>query len=206
MRNASRAARMLLTVLTGAACGGGVRVQVPPRLDLIPYQRVGLVVFTVENAEGSLHAFATERFGEAVLGAQRIELLELGEQLALLGQETPGRYGPAAARAIGESNDVPAVFFGHLVVSNIKPKASLSDLARMRAEVDVSLSVRLLSTESGSTVWSRSSRATATVAELNVSGGLPSFGARDPEDAYGELVDRLVREVTRDLRPTWTRR
>jgi hypothetical protein len=198
---------MLLVVLASAACGGGrARVQVPPRLDLVPYQRVGLVVFTVENAEGSLHTFATQRFGEAVLGAQRIELLELGEQRDLLGQDTPGRYGPAAARAVGEAHDVSAVFFGHLVVSNIKPKASLSDLARMRAEVDVSLSVRLLSTASGSTVWSRSSRATATVAELTLSGGLPRFGARDPEDAYGELVGRLVREVTRDLRPTYARR
>lgn len=204
MRIGAPASVILLATLSGA-CGGGTRVQVPPRLDLIPYQRVGLVLFTVENAEGSLQDFATQRFGEAVLGAQRIELLELGDQSALIEQGRPPRYGAAAAMAIGQARDVPAVFVGHLVVSNVKPKASLSDLARMRAEVDVSLAVRLLSTASGATVWSRSSRATATVAELTLSGGLPRFGARDPEEAYGELVDRLVRQVTRDLRPTWVR-
>ena len=45
-------------------------VLVPPRLDLVPYGRVGLVTFTVENAKGTLHEFATRRFEEAVLQAQ----------------------------------------------------------------------------------------------------------------------------------------
>jgi len=40
------------------------------RLDLQPYGRLGLVTFTVENAKGSLHEFATERFAEDMLAAQ----------------------------------------------------------------------------------------------------------------------------------------
>jgi hypothetical protein len=39
-----------------------------------------------------------------------------------------------------------------------------------------------------------------------LNGGIPDFGARDPNEAYGELVDVLVRDVTRDMRATWVRR
>src|SRR5256886_11870073 len=52
----------LLVLLVVSGCGGGRRsVLLPPRLDLQPYGRLGLVTFTVENAKGSLHEFATER-------------------------------------------------------------------------------------------------------------------------------------------------
>lgn len=201
-----RLSRCAFAFTTLALACGGSRVRVPPQLDLAPYQSVGLVLFTVENAKGSLHELATARFGEEVLGAQRVEILELGDQSRLLQETGQIRYAAAEARAIGEEHAVPAVFFGHLVVSNVRPAASLGDVARLRAEVDVSLSVRLLSTESGGTLWSRSSKATGTVGQLTVSGGIPDFGARDPNEAYGELVDVLVHEVTRDMRPTWQRR
>jgi hypothetical protein len=29
------------------------------------------------------------------------------------------------------------------------------------------------------------------------------FGAKDPKQAYGRMVNRLVELVTEDLRPTW---
>lgn len=43
------------------------------------------------------------------------------------------------------------------------------------------------------------------VGGLAVVDGEPHFSARDPKEAYGRLVDRLVLAVTRDLRPTWRR-
>jgi len=69
MRAYLRACVVLLLLTAFAACGGK-RVLVPPRLDLMPYGRVALVIFTVENAKGSLHEFATQRFAEEVLAAQ----------------------------------------------------------------------------------------------------------------------------------------
>src|SRR2546425_7532326 len=73
-----RSALASILVLLAAACGGN-KVLVPPRLDLRPYGKLGLVTFTVENAKGSLRQFATERFAEEMLAAQPgIEVLELG--------------------------------------------------------------------------------------------------------------------------------
>jgi hypothetical protein len=205
MRDCIPVSAAVLAALASTACGGGTTVQVPPELDLTQYQRVALVMFTVENAKGSLHELATERFAEQMLDAQRIEVLELGDQSWLLAETGQRRYGPAEARAVGKEQGVSAVFFGHMIVSEVKPTASLSDLARVGAEVDVSLSVRMLSTESGATLWGSSSEATGKVAEMVFDGGIPDFGARDPSEAYGELVDVLVHDVTRDMRPTWVR-
>ena len=77
MRRLTAVAAILILV-SGLACAAK-RVLVPARMDLHPYGKLGLVTFSVENAKGSLHQFATERFAENVLAAQPgIEILELG--------------------------------------------------------------------------------------------------------------------------------
>jgi hypothetical protein len=185
------------------ACGGKY-VWVAPRLDLQPHSPVGLVTFTIENAQGSLHEVATQRFAEAAFaGQENIEILELGDAESLLSRIGETELGPRAAQAIGEQHRVPAVFVGHLVVSNVKPSGGLTPFGgpRLRATVTVDLIVRLLSTATGGTLWSRSARATETVGEVGLVNGRPVFGAEDPNEAYGRLVDLLVDDVTMDLRP-----
>src|SRR5438552_18289050 len=74
-----RSSGALLLILLAAGCGGN-KVLVPPRLDLRPYGKLGLVTFTVENAKGSLHQFATERFDEELMAAQPgFEVMVLGQ-------------------------------------------------------------------------------------------------------------------------------
>lgn len=202
-----------LAVLAVFGCGGATyvhhRVLLPPNLDLVPYGRVGLVIFTVENAKGSLQEFATRRFEEDALAAQRgIEVLELGPADSVLRRVGQTELGPAAAQALGGARGVPAVFFGHLKVSNVKPSVGLIGLTLplVKATVSAELVVELLSTSSGGTVWRASAAATEEVGELALIGGVPYFSAQNPNDAYGLLVNRLVRAVTYDLRPTWEER
>jgi hypothetical protein len=200
-----RPAVVLLVVMSGIACASH-RILVPPRLDLQPYQRIGLVTFTAEGAKGTLHEFATRRFEEEALGAQTgIEILELGSADSVLRQTKQTELGAAAAQALGASRDMPAVFFGHLKVSNVKPSGGLLGLAvpHLEATVSAELSVELVSTKSGGTVWRASSAATDKVGEIALVGGEPVFSARNPNDAYGRLVNYMVAVVTRDLRATW---
>jgi hypothetical protein len=77
----------------------------------------------------------------------------------------------------------------------------------VRGAITGELTVRLLSTRTGGTVWRSSSAANGTVGRVAVSGsgGLPSVSVRDQEEAYGEMVRSLVADVTRDLRPTWVK-
>src|SRR5438046_10610994 len=106
MRSGGRSACVVLLVVS--ACGGGRRsVLVPPRLDLQPYGRLGLVTFTVENAKGTLHEFATERFAEDMLAAQPgTEVLELGAQDSLLQRVGGQELGMAAVQALGQEHEL----------------------------------------------------------------------------------------------------
>jgi hypothetical protein len=198
---------VLLVMLAGLACGSH-RVLLPPRLNLSPYGQIGLVTFTAENAKGSLHEFATQRFSEYVLAAQTgIEVLELGAADSVLRRTRATELGPAAAQALGGERGVPVVFFGHLKVSNVKPSGSLVGLSLPRVEATVSaeLSVELLSTKSGGTLWRSSAVASEKVGGLALVGGEPVFSAKDPNSAYGQLVNRLVYAVTYDMRSTWVK-
>jgi hypothetical protein len=184
------------------------RVLMPPREDLTQYHRVGLVVFTIENAKGSLHELATERFMNDVLyGQEGVEILELGDADELLAEVGEPELGARAAQRIGDAYGIPTVFFGHLNVSDVKPRGQLAglNLPHIEANVTVEMRVRLLSTESGGTMWSNSARATETVGHVGFDGRTPYFSAEDPNEAYGRLVDFLVHEVSADFRPYWVK-
>jgi hypothetical protein len=195
----SRTATLLL-VLCAAGCAAN-RVRVPPRLDLRPFAKLGLVTFTVENAKGSLHQLATDRFEEEVLAAQPgLEILDLGPLDSAL--------DVARAQQIGKQRGVAAVFAGHLKVTNPQASGGIAGLLtpHLEATIRVDLSVRLLATQSGGTVWRSSAWATQRVGEVALVGGELNFAARDPKEAYGALVNRLITLVGQDLWPTWQTR
>jgi hypothetical protein len=194
-----------------AACGGKkyVTVTIPPRLDVGQFERAALAMFTVENAKGSLHELATRRFAEHVLAAsQGVEVLELGSTEPVLQQVGERVFGPEAARSVGTAHDVPVVFAGHMKVSNVKPSGGIGGfgIPHVEATVAVELSVGLYSTRTGGTLWRSGASASEKVGQLSVAGGIPSFSAKDPNAAYGRLVDRLIAVVTQDLYPTYERR
>jgi hypothetical protein len=181
--------------------------QVPARLNLAPYGRVALVMFSGDQSSSAISSLATRRFAEALLANQSgIELLELGpSDSSLMGLASTGD-GMALAQALGKQRNVPAVFLGSLKVSNLKPQGHIdASGVSVRTGVSAELTVRLLSSSTGGTVWRSSAAANGTVGRLNISERLPSIALRDKEQAYGELVDELVSTVTRDLRPTWVK-
>jgi len=198
-----RVQRMLICFVILAAtvgCGGShrplrQRVLLPPNLNLVPYHNIGLFQFSVENAKGNLHEFATQRFEEYVLAAQTgIEMREFTST-----DSTRVFSAPA------DSNGCPVAFFGHLKISNVKPRGGLTaGLAPvLRASVTVELSVWLMNTRTGGVLWRRSSASTEEIGGLSLIGGMPSFSAHDPNDAYGHLINQLVYNVTYDVRSTW---
>ena len=200
------AAAILLTFLL-AGCAGH-RVLVPPHLDLTERQPVGLVTFTIENARGSLHEVATQRFLQEIFAGQPgVEVLELGDAERLLADVGETELNARVARAIGEEHGIPAVFVGHIRVGDVQPRGELRGLRlpRLEATVQVDLTVRLLSTSTGATIWSATNRAEERVGHLAIFDGEVDFSAENPNEAYGRLVEVLVYDLTRDLRPTWAR-
>jgi hypothetical protein len=182
--------------------------QVPARLDLVPYGRVALVTFVADQPNDGISSLATQRFAEALLSSQSgVELLELSTADSALRTLPVNADAGAIAQALGKQKGVPAVFVGALKVSNVKPKGHISTSGfNVRAGVSAELTVRLLSTSTGGTVWRSSALANGTVGRIDISDRLPSIAVRDKEEAYGELVQQLIAEVTRDLRPTWIKK
>jgi hypothetical protein len=180
---------------------------VPARLDLAPYGRIAVVAFSTDQSNSAMSTLATQRFAEALLASQSgIELLELDAADSTLRGLGANADGMALAQALGRERNIPAVFIGQLKVSGVKPRGKLSVSGmNVRAAVSAELTVRLLSTKTGGTVWRSSAAANGTVGKLSLSGSLPSIAMRDKEEAYGEVVGQLVSNVTRDMRPTWVK-
>ena len=100
------------------------------------------------------------------------------------------------------------MFFGQLAVTDAKPRGSVSvgGDVNVGATVSGELTVRLLSTSSGGTLWRSSGSANQSVGQVTMNAGrLPSISASDPNAAYANMVDEMVAQVTRDLRPTWVK-
>ena len=201
-----RWALALCGALALSACASKY-AQVPPRLDVRPHGQIALVTFAAPEEHRAMGELATRRFAEALLASQPgVELLELPASDSVLRSLPRGTDPIVIAQAIGEARNIPVVFVGELKVSGVKPRASLdvNDL-KLRASVSAELGVRLLSTRAGGTLWRSSSAASGTVGRVALAGGLPSVSMRATEEAYDELVGRLVEHVTGDLRPTWVK-
>jgi hypothetical protein len=211
--------RQICSLVLATACAGlsacvtkieappPVQVMVPPRVDLRAYDAVGIVELA-SNAKGNLHQFATQKLIETIVSAQPgSRILELGDEAHVLASIRRDELSFGAVQAIGEKYGVDAVLIGRLDVTNVKPRFQLSNLlTSMSAEADVeaALSARLLETESGATVWTNSAQTGETVAHVSVIPHGPSeFSASDPEEAYGRLVQVLVRRVSDDFQPRY---
>jgi hypothetical protein len=181
--------------------------RVPARLDLAPYGRIALVTFSSDQANLGLSTMASQRFAEALLASQSgIELLELNAADSLFRNLVDRGDGAALAQVLGRDKDVAAVFVGQLTMSKMKPRGHLdASGVNLKASVSAELTVRLLSTRTGGTMWRSSSVANGTVGRLAITDRLPSVAVRDKDEAYGEMVSRLVSDVTHDLRPTWVK-
>lgn len=196
-----RIVRLMMVALVAALAIAGCsrkRVLVEPAVDLSPHTPLGIVAFTADGSRSALAPVATQRFMAALLAAQPGNpILELGAVTAPV--------DAATARRLGSEHNVRSVIAGHLVVSNVKPRVAVLGGVSASAEATVALTVRMLSAETGATIWTRSARITEAIANLGVVDGQAVFGAQDADEAYGALVERLVREVTYDFRSTWVR-
>jgi hypothetical protein len=200
-----RKSLLILTILICLSCGPTVII--PPEIDLIPYERIGLISFTLEDAEGQLDKIATQLFLQEITshhrGVQIIELGNLGEVLEKVDKAT---LNQEAAIAIGEQFDVTSFFYGNIYVSDVKPKIDISALIqsmRIQASFSISMTARFLSTELGATLWTDSVHRKESVAYMSMGRDhIPNFDVRDQGEAYRELVERLIHELTQDFRPT----
>ena len=170
------------------------------------FEKIGLVEFS-SNPTGKLQTLASQDFLQTVQAAQpRVPVLELGDQAAVLAAVGRDKVDAETIRAIGRKFDVDAVIVGNLEFTDAKPRVGVNPTLSsvdLRADVEASLTTRLMEVGSGATVWTRSASSKETVAKVGLNGGNVYFGASDPEAAYGGLIQNLVDRITEDFRPYW---
>ncbi|MBM3294143.1 MAG: hypothetical protein FJY82_06410 [Candidatus Aminicenantes bacterium] len=179
----------------------------PPRVSLEPLGTVGLVEFRT-TAKGTIGVFAAQVFLEVVIKSQPgVRIKELGPEEALLAEVGADRPTSEAAAALGRKFGLDAVFFGTLEMSDIRPRidiASIITSATASADVEAVLSIKLIDAREGTTLWAGSARDRRSVGQVSIfKGGGVFFDARDPKEAYGDLVYALAHRVTRDFQ--WRR-
>lgn len=188
------------TVLT-AGCASKSRTQyqtvtVPPRVDLTAHELIAVVQFD-STGNDELGPLATRRFTDLARRDQGVVRI-----LRVEDPETDRRDG-TAVRGIGERHGARSVFIGRVEISSVRPNVSIARTLRsgsVTANVDATLTVDLVETETGASIWSASARVTREIGHVSVSGGRHiTFDAEDPEQAYGSLIDALVGQVTSDF-------
>lgn len=203
------AALVLVLSLWGCSSTRTVTVDVPPRMDLKPYATIGVVEFA-SNYDTATNARATREFQARIHSAQPgTRLLELGGREALLVAAGARQLDVDALRRIGEKARVDAIFVGDIVYSDPKTEVRINDLSRLdgsaRTEVRGDMSVKLVETRSGATVWSGTSWARRQVSRVNVSAQQGISGSTRDGDPRDEMVPALLQHATQDFRPTTAR-
>lgn len=187
--------------------GCGPVVLIPPEIDLIPFERIGLISFALENAAGRIDEIATQRFLQEITFHHRgIQILELGTMEDVLAKIGASDIDPDTAAVIGEQFGVTSFFYGKVAVSDVRPKIDINALIkgmRVQAVFSISATARFLSTETGATLWTDSVQEEDSLAYMSMGQGqVPYFDLRDQENVYRKLIERLIHELTRDFRPT----
>lgn len=199
---------VLLFFLSG--CSKTITIEIPPQVDLRSWPVIGIVDFAADTRK-ELSPAATQNFLTQLQSAQPgVRLLELGGREKVLQALQRRDLDSEAIKAIGAKYGVQAVFIGRLDVSDVKPDIKFSpDLtaASASAVVNGELSIKLLETDTGATVWSNGAHGKWSVGGMTLSSnGLSNVGYTDPTEKYEQMLRNLARVATNDFRPSYERR
>ena len=211
MRALTKLIPVALMLVATVGCGAKkYTYTVPPRIDLTQHEMIGVIEF-ISSEEGELGPLATRRFEEVARRDQgMVRMIEFGTEEQALRSVEGEILDPATFRMLGTEHNVRTILRGELTISEIKPDLSIAAALRsgtLSANVEATLAVQLIEATTGASLWSKSASAVRTVGQISVFGGEDFvFDAADPDLAYGELVNSLVGQVTRDFHVTYERR
>ena len=198
---------IFLTVLWVVGCTHKQKVMVPPRISLTPFNTIGFIAFS-SNVDDRLQQSVTQKFMQRVQSAQPgVRFLELGPMAPILTSFGADHLNPDILVTLAGKYRINAVFTGHLEISEVKPNIrwdSVATTVKAEAYLEGMLTVRLLETGSGATLWTNSSTAKKSVATIRLNRyGPAGVSINNPEAKYGKLIREVVSACTNDFFPTY---
>jgi hypothetical protein len=153
---------------------------------------------------------AMRQFQERVQEAQPgTRFLELGNRDAVLAGVGARDFDVQSLRRIGEKYRVNAVMLGEIVYSEPRTDIKVADLTKlegaMRTELRADISGRLIETQTGASVWTRSAWTKRQIGTLSVSAERGIAGGVSESNPREDMVPSLVYQLTHDFRPSTVR-
>jgi hypothetical protein len=190
-------------------CAHTVVVEIPPKIDLQPYETIGIVEFT-SNSNENLNQIATQKFMGFIQNAQpQVRFLELGPEDQLVTRLGRNSLDIESIKAIEKQYGVSSVFTGRFEISNVQPKVNIgTGLSSLHASAVVSISMvsKHWETMSGATIWSNSRQGRWKVAGIHSDSKDISFSMNNSDDQYGRYLEELAFAVTDNFRPHYVKR
>ena len=179
----------------------GCLARTPPKMDLKPYNQIGVIAFNLENARGNIGDLVASKFVQVISKShRRANLIKLGSL-----EEVQKRIGKSELdiKAIGDKYGVDAVFIGTVGLSDVKAhieESGLSANLKVLADATLTITAQLISTATGEVLWTNSITEKEKLAQIRMSGEIPTFAADDSDRAYGLMLEDLVYKLTADFR------
>ena len=184
------------------------KIMAPPEIDLLHYEQVGLISFSNNNVESQADEMATQVFLQEISRLQKgVQVIELGKLDDVLGQINKVTLNQEAVKAIGEHFGVASFFHGEINISDVKRSSrevtpKVISRVIFRVNLNISLTVRLYSTETGATLWADSAYREKNLDQiLNSPDSIPDFDIKAQNKVHEKLTEYLVHELIRDFRP-----
>ncbi len=185
------------------------KIMAPPEIDLLHYERVGLISFSSNNVESQAGEMATQFFLQEISRFQkRVQVIELGTLDEVLGQINKVTLNQEAVKAIGRHFGVASFFHGEINASDAKRSSrevmpSGIPKVLFRLTLSSSLAIRLYSTETGATLWADSAYREKNLDQiLNSPDSISDFDIKAQNKVHEKFAEYLVHELIRDFRPT----
>lgn len=199
---------VLLFCFSLSGCASKVTVRIPPRIDLQPYQTVGIIGFSSNSSE-SLNRFATRKFISIVQANQPgVRFLELDDE-GIKPQEN-GEYDRETLLMIGKKHNIDTVFTGNFELSELKPSVSFTDTLKgvnASAMVRILLNLRHMDTKTGAIIWSNAGRGKWPLASVRKVKDSPFlFTLNFPPEQYEDFIAQLIAASTKDFQVLFERR
>jgi len=179
----------------------GCMARTPPKVDLKPYNQIGVIAFNLENARGNIGDLVASKLIEAISKSHRkAHLIKLGMK-----EEVQKKIGKPELdiKVAGEKYQVDAVFIGTVSLSDVNAhieESGLSANLKVLADATLTITAQLISTATGEVLWTSSITEKEKLAQIRMSGGILEFAANDSDRVYGLMIEDLVYKLTADFR------
>ena len=180
----------------------GCMARIPPKVDLKPYNQIGVISFDLKDARGNIGDLVASKLIKIIKKSQRkTHLIKLGSS-----KQVQKRIGKSEldVKAVGERYEVDAVFVGTVSLSDVEAHIEESGLfanLKVLANANFTITAKLISTATGEVLWKNSITEKKKLTQIRVGRGTPEFAANDPNRAYGLMIEELVYKLTVDFRP-----